>query len=124
MLSLDEAIAHAREVAKSNKTKATYDDKFLKRFCTSKKACIKCAEEHEQIAEWLEELKEYKKKPEGWMWDEAERKGYNKAIYDFTRILHHEEFDNAYGLNIVLTPQQVDEIAEQLKVGGENETVL
>ena len=42
------------------------------------------AEDNEQLAEWLEELKEYKQKPEGWMWDEAERKGYNKAIDDFT----------------------------------------
>ena len=40
-----------------------------------------------QIAEWLEELKEYKQKPEGWMWDEAERKGYNKAILDYRNML-------------------------------------
>lgn len=48
MRTLDEAIAQEREIAKSNKTKATYDDKFLKRFCTSKESCIECAEEHEQ----------------------------------------------------------------------------
>ena len=43
MLSIDEAIAHAREVASRK-----FDDRVH---------CIKCAEEHEQIAEWLEELK-------------------------------------------------------------------
>ena len=40
---------------------------------------------------------------------------YNKAIDDFAEKLHHEEFGNEYGVHIVLTPQQVDELAEQLK---------
>ena len=43
MLSIDEAIAHAREVASRK-----FDDRVH---------CISCAEEHEQLAEWLEELK-------------------------------------------------------------------
>ena len=52
---------------------------------------------------------------------EYDREIYNKAIDDFAEKLHHEEFGNEYGVHIVLTPQQVDELAEQLKVGGENE---
>ena len=43
-MTLDEAIKHAREIANEQK-------------CQS---CKKCAEEHEQLADWLEELKEYK----------------------------------------------------------------
>ena len=43
---------------------------------------------------------------------------YNKAIDDFVKELHHREFDNAYGTNIVLTSKEVDRIAEQLKAGG------
>ena len=43
MLSIDEAIAHAREVASRK-----FDDRVH---------CISCAEEHEQLAEWLEALK-------------------------------------------------------------------
>ena len=43
MLSIDEAIAHAREVASRK-----FDDRVH---------CISCAEEHEQLAEWLKELK-------------------------------------------------------------------
>ena len=43
MLSIDEAIAHAREVASRK-----FDDRVH---------CISCTEEHEQLAEWLEELK-------------------------------------------------------------------
>ena len=46
MLSIDEAISHAREVASRK-----FDDRVH---------CIRCAEEHEQLAEWLEELKAIK----------------------------------------------------------------
>ena len=42
-MTIDEAIAHAREVASRK-----FDDRVH---------CISCAEEHEQLAEWLEELK-------------------------------------------------------------------
>ena len=44
-MTIDEAIVHAREVASRK-----FDDRVH---------CIKCAEEHEQLAEWLEELKQY-----------------------------------------------------------------
>ena len=45
-MTIDEAIIHAREVASRK-----FDDRVH---------CIKCAEEHEQLAEWLEELKQYR----------------------------------------------------------------
>lgn len=44
-MNIDEAITHAREVASR-----MFDDRVH---------CIKCAEEHEQLAEWLTQLKEY-----------------------------------------------------------------
>ena len=52
-MTIDEAIAHAREVAE------------YKRKCNKNSDCIdieceRCAEEHEQLAEWLEELKAYR----------------------------------------------------------------
>lgn len=43
-MTLDEAIQHAKEVAVTQR---------------NNQDCIKCAEEHEQLAEWLEKLKEY-----------------------------------------------------------------
>lgn len=58
-LTLEEAIAHAKEVAEKNyrctdfESIDSVDDDI-------KINCIKCAEEHEQLAEWLEELKSYK----------------------------------------------------------------
>ena len=55
-LTLEEAIVHAKEVAEKNYRGADFesidyiDDDI-------KTNCIKCAEEHMQLAEWLEELK-------------------------------------------------------------------
>lgn len=58
-LTLEDAISHAKEVAEKNYRGADFesidsvDDDI-------KTNCIKCAEEHMQLAEWLEELKSYK----------------------------------------------------------------
>lgn len=43
-MSLDEAIQHAKEVATQNRSNG----------------CIERAEQHDQLAEWLEELKQYR----------------------------------------------------------------
>lgn len=56
-MTIDEAIAHAREVAEEK-----YNEGFL---CHANPddgkldKCVKCAQEHEQLAEWLTQLKEY-----------------------------------------------------------------
>ena len=61
-MTLNEAIAHARKVAEHNIRDSKYtkisnnkqmNDKYVL-------GCIECAKEHEQLAEWLEELKEYR----------------------------------------------------------------
>ena len=58
-LTLEEAIVHAKEVAEKNYRGADFEsiDSIDDDIKTN---CIKCAEEHEQLAEWLEELKTYK----------------------------------------------------------------
>lgn len=62
-LTLEDAITHAKEVAEKNYRGADFesldsvDDDI-------KTNCIKCAEEHMQLAEWLEELKTYKEAEE------------------------------------------------------------
>ena len=62
-LTLEEAIVHEKEVAEKNYRGADFesidyiDDDI-------KTNCIKCAEEHMQLAEWLEELKSYKEAEE------------------------------------------------------------
>ncbi len=57
-MTLDEAIAHAREVAEEKYRDASMyaDDNGL--YAKEYAECRFCAEEHEQLAEWLEELKQ------------------------------------------------------------------
>lgn len=58
-LTLEDAIAHTKEVAEKNYRGADFES--LDSVDDDIKAnCVKCAEEHEQLAEWLEELKSYK----------------------------------------------------------------
>ena len=58
MLSIDEAIAHAREVANTHTQKGKSGICLQNGLeCEHFSDCLKCAEEHEQLAEWLEELK-------------------------------------------------------------------
>ena len=52
-LTIDEAIEHCKEVARKEKGKLLKIGDIY--------ACSKCAEEHEQLAEWLEELKRSRK---------------------------------------------------------------
>lgn len=56
-LTLEEAIKHAKEVAKTNRAEATYNFPNLKEYYDN---CSECANQHNQLAEWLEELKSYK----------------------------------------------------------------
>ena len=60
-MELDEAIAHAKEVAEEKRVEATAiatgkEDYFSKN--AKYTDCIKCSKEHQQLVEWLEELKE------------------------------------------------------------------
>lgn len=56
-MTLEEAILHTREVAKTKRTEATYN---FEKLGSHYSQCLKCADEHEQLALWLEELKRYK----------------------------------------------------------------
>mgnify|MGYP004453592893 CR=1 FL=1 len=58
-MTLEDAIAHAKEVAEKNYRGADFES--IDSVDNDIKAnCIKCAKEHEQLAEWLKELKSYK----------------------------------------------------------------
>ena len=59
MMTLEEAINHAREVAEKNRkcheeNTIILSNRWISSMC--------CAEEHEQLAEWLEELKKLREK--------------------------------------------------------------
>ena len=134
MLSIDEAIAHAREVAEKQRKdndnceyKAEYGCKGCADYYS--KPCIECAEEHEQLAEWLEELKCYKNDND--FSDYADRlhkiafnSGYNNAIDDFVQKVKEHQYvlsdvinSKYYGMFTI----GIEQIAEQLKEGGNNE---
>lgn len=63
-LTLDEAIKHAKEVADMNYNDAEKFDSNDSVENYMKANCMKCAEQHEKLAEWLEELKSYKEAEE------------------------------------------------------------
>ena len=85
-----------------------------------------CAKEHEHRAEWLEELKALRNglKIKCDNLNEALEKGkkigYNKALDDFVKFASDmptvEEEDGT------IRPMRLEEMAEQLKAGGKNET--
>ena len=118
-MTLDEAIQHARE--KAEEQRKDYDTCVVKEGYGCKdcayyysKSCIECAEEHEQLAEWLEELKDYRRFNGAKTFDngfnQGEKYGYNKAIDDLTeKIVGYGTYDY-YG-NVI----DVLEIAEKLK---------
>ena len=78
-MTIDEAIAHARE------------------------------KEHEQIADWLEELKIYQQHEI--ICHKGYNSGYNKAIDDFANACKSNTLCQTFGLRQC----DIDKIAEQLK---------
>ena len=124
MLSIDETIAHAREVAKRNREQ--WKNCPADRRDIEHQTCEQCAEEHEQLAEWLEELKVYRETEcnksvylasKSIDMIDAVNKGYaygyNKAIDDFVKFASDmptvEEEDGE------IRPMWLEEMAEQLK---------
>ena len=131
-MTIDEAIAHAKEKAEKNKEAEAM---FLRDdLIWNAKQEHKLAEEHEQLAEWLEELKKLKAENAylhcemqaiGATMDMFETEIRNKAIDDFAKEVK-EAIDirleqvspiSDVGSNMCAFYAIVDEIAEQLKAG-------
>lgn len=130
MLSIDEAIAHAREVAEEQRKdngKCEYKAEYGCKGCADyySKPCIECAEEHEQLAEWLEELKalrnglNIKCDSLNEALEKGKKMGYNKAIDDFVKRMKIEypiAENDLFTINDTLHIN-INKIAEQLKAG-------
>ena len=104
-MTIDEAIKHTREVAERNRILANSDMLVQKSYDVKLNTlkCNKCADEHEQLAKWLEELKAYK---------DAEEQGFLKILpvdigsdvyfipskvnYELNVLNHHEENNRVY----------------------------
>lgn len=120
MLSIDEAIAHARDVAKRNREQ--WKNCPADRRDIEHQTCEQCAEEHEQLAEWLEELKalRYGLKIKCDNLNEALEKGkkvgYNKALDDFVKFAN--TMPTVETEDGEIRPMWLEEMAEKLKAGG------
>ena len=97
-MSIDEAIALERQAAKEQRDRiGTFDDEYSKK-------CEVWAEEHEQIAKWLEELKALKdnsiskeafEKMKTRAYKKGHRQGYNKAIDDVLKLPKYTFYDTS-----------------------------
>lgn len=102
-MTIDEAIEKYKEI--------TNTDAICPAHCNI--SCDKCVQESEQLVEWLEELKAFRENK--WT-DIYIKRGYDKAIDDFTKEIKELIVDLS-----VIRFKDIDEIAEELKAGGENE---
>lgn len=109
-MTIDEAIEHAREKAKEQRYYANFERNGM-----MYQSCIKCAEEHEQLAEWLEELKAMRNLDKTNFSD-----GYNRGIDDFLRK-SDGVIPYTYSGNKII--KRLEKIADELK-GGRDETKL
>ena len=117
-MTIDEAIERERRLAKEIYVEAMLchanpDDGKLD-------DCIERGKYHEHLAEWLEELKTIK--GDGFTDDLLNMgftKGYNKALDDFVRFAN--TMPTVESEDGTIRPMWLEEIAEQLKVGGNND---
>ena len=97
-MTIDEAIALERQVAEEQRDHiGTWDDEYSKK-------CEVWAEEHEQIAKWLEELKALKdnsiskeafEKMKSKSYQYGYRQGYAKAIDDVLNLQKYTFYDTS-----------------------------
>ena len=108
-------------------------DEAIKQFkydaeCNRADLDLSYAEDNEQIAKWLEELKAYRENSNGYNKEDIELNRnamYNKAIDDFVKAIVDRGLsanDDKYCITRYDNYLKViKEIAEQLKEGGKNE---
>lgn len=130
-MTIDEEIAKYKEI--------TNTDALCPGHC--KISCDKCVQESEQLVEWLEELKDYRHKNKivvhvdvDSIKDKIEELSkyaesqYDKAIDDFVKELQKKIEKDLANHDLALECKKcgiwknydIEEIAEQLKAGGQN----
>ena len=105
----------------------TIDEAIAQEIMFSEEDWHKRKEYHKQLAEWLEELKEYKKNSNtcpmcdtycSYLAEDFEN-SYKKAIDDFVKFSN--TMPTVKEKDGTIRPMWLEEIAEQLKVGVEND---
>lgn len=114
-MTIDEAIKHAKEKAMEQRYYGNFEKNRL-----MYQNCMQCAKEHEQLAEWLEELKAYKEKEFDVLKQDGQLlykngviDGYNKAIDDFVKKAIEEQIQ----YDCPLDKHDIEKIAKQLREG-------
>lgn len=128
-MTLDEAILHAREVAEEQRKACG-----LAWVWDNPDNIKKCAKEHEQLVEWLEELKSYRASVfSGDMTQKMLKEEYGKAVDDFAEKLNAKcdgMIKEKWNSNVAPISwaeayadfkDDIDDIAEQLKAGITND---
>ena len=125
-MTLDEKIEEQRENAKAQREMA--EEYFEEHIIDEKEKIehLRYANEFEQIAEWLEELKELRNMTAGHLYAVAFKNGYlkaekevrEKAIDDFVRFA--SDMPTVETEDGEIRPMWLEEIAEQLKAGEDN----
>ena len=98
MLDLESAIKHCEEVTKEQERQADFNKyrfqtKHIEVYERQYKKCTACASEHRQLAEWLRELKAYRKaekeiEQELVNWDDIDN-GKCRGLFLATSIIQH-----------------------------------
>lgn len=93
-MTIDEAILLERETVRRNKMMLELDKLMQESHavCFDKLKREKCIRIHEQLAEWLEELKKRRSEDYGYMADIHQSIGYRKALDDIKEELMKNGF--------------------------------
>ena len=125
-MTIDEVIAqekaNAEKLRKDNEN-CKYKSEYGCKGCADyySKPCIECAEEHERLAEWLEELKCYKNDNDFSGYADRLHKiafnsGYNKALDDLLGGMNQITYNYQNADELF---EKICDLAEQLKAGAE-----
>ncbi len=100
-MTLDEAIKHCLEVAEEQEKDAEYHREWHENYY--EKDCRECAADHRQLAEWLTELKQWRRVygvcPSYEMCIPECKEGYNAQIAEYKRLLKAALEDIRYLIN-------------------------
>ena len=111
-MTLDEAIRHAEEVAKEHERHLKiYEniDEDRPLFKEEENECIKCADEHRQLAEWLKDYKQ--------LFEQTQ--GIKDAIAEIEQIVKEENpEDSSWACGLKYS---IGIIRKYTKVGDDNE---
>lgn len=126
-MTIDDFIIHSREVAIKNRENADalINNPYIPMNIDAVEMannCVEIAEEHEQLAELLEKLKTYEEslalKTEYYA---GYDRGYAEAVDDFVNAVDKKQQEDwISNLEYGITFSDIEQIAEQLKVGGDN----